>query len=110
MLKLTALLLLLAVPVQAQSLKLPTAIYVAGSALDSGTTLSGITSGRCMETTRGMQWGTQHPQAFTAFSVGAAVGSVLIWHWISREYPKVAWIGLASTGVARGIVGARNCR
>lgn len=97
-------------PVAGQSLTLPTVIYLGGSALDAGTTLSGITSGRCVETTNGMRWGSDHPEAFAVFSVGVAVGEVYLWRWIGRRYAKVAWVALVARGVARGAVGVTNCR
>ena len=105
---LLAVAVLVAAPAAAQSLRLPTAIYVAGASLDTGTTLYGFHTGRCYESTNGMQWGTQHPQAFAAFSVGAALASVYLWRFIGKEYPKVAWVGLISTGTARGFVGWQN--
>ena len=101
-------LLLIAFPASAQSLRIPASIYLAGSALDTGTTLDGFRTGRCYESTNGMQWGTEHPKAFAAFSVGAAIGAVYLWHWIGKEYPKLAWMGLIGMGTARGWQGWQN--
>ena len=100
--------LTVASPSAAQSLTVPTTIFIVGSSLDTGTTLYGIRTGRCVESTRGMTWGTRHPDAFLAFSVATMIGTAYLWRWIGREYPRIAWVGLIGHGAARGVVARQN--
>lgn len=92
----------------AQSLKWPTVVFVGGMTADIATSHLGTLRGTCVEMTRGLRWGQQHPWAQTLVTSGITVGGVYLWRFVGKTYPRVAAVGLIGSGALHGWQGWRN--
>lgn len=104
-------LLAITIPVQAQSLKIPTAAYAAAIAADKATTLNCTLRVGCSEAMPGYAWLDRKggPAAQMAVSTTIDVASVIVWRkLVGPKHPRIAAAGLYGMAAIRGFVAARN--
>lgn len=109
---LTFVLLLIAAPVSAQSLKLPSTVFLASAAADWSSTAYCFTKPGCVERNPLLNW-ARPLGAPTMISIGAAadLGSLYLVHrFVSPKHPKIVRVALYSYATVRAYVAVANVR
>lgn len=104
--------MLIAAPVSAQSLKLPSTVFLASAAADWSSTAYCFTKAGCVERNPLLNWARQLG-APTMISIGAAAdigGLYLVNRAWGRKHPKLLMIGLYSFAAVRSVVAVQNLR
>lgn len=104
--------MLIAAPVSAQSLKLPSTVFLASAAADWSSTAYCFTKPGCTERNPLLNW-AKPLGAPTMISIGAAadLGSLYLVHrFVSPKHPKWARAGLYAMSAVRVAVAVSNVR
>lgn len=105
-------LLLLAAPVYAQSLKTPTTIFLAASAIDWSSTAYCVSQPGCHETNPLIKWAEPHG-APALIGIGAAADVTALYaihRFIGRSHQKLLRVGLYSLAAVRVVAAVSNVR
>lgn len=105
-------LMLLTAPVSAQSLKTPTTIFLAASALDWSSTAYCVAQAGCHETNPLIKWAEPHG-ASTMIGVGAAADLTVLYtahRLLGHRHPRLLRIGLYSLAAVRVAAAVSNIR
>jgi len=107
----TGILLALSTTARAQSLKVPTAVYLMSASADVATTVYCQSAG-CREDNPIVNWLEPHGTT-VMLSVGETADMAAVWAWnrtVGRKYPKLARVGLYVAAGVRFAIAARNVR
>lgn len=102
------LLLLVATPAQAQSLKLPTAVFASAAATDWASTYVGVTRHHQLEQNPLINQLQSRPVEMVVTGAAIDAAGVVAWQHLMRHHTRIGAVGLYVGAAARLYLATRN--